>query len=246
LLENPGSKSASSVLADELSHLIQTDTIYDPARFASVDLSEESKALLAKPSQHVPLAHLNRLLLEDAYPDALARGIKWAVAWPWWNDALMGCFLILNTLSRCHINLTGCIKRIGAIRFVYSIEGVTFVVLAFLLVARAGLAGLILAAIIANLIWSGAWGIRSTAHYFEASARQVAWDWILPAIRYVFLLSPLSAALWRATFHLRPFPRLLVDSAAMLALGLPLLWFIGLTKPVREELRTALKRLAAR
>lgn len=60
-------------VTDELNRLVQGPSIYDAARFAEVGLSEETQALLRERVKGEDRARLNRLLLEDAYPRALAR-----------------------------------------------------------------------------------------------------------------------------------------------------------------------------
>ena len=60
-------------LAMELNSIIRGDSIYEVERFAGVALSDETKELLKKKPRGEELVRLNRLLLEDAYPDEIAR-----------------------------------------------------------------------------------------------------------------------------------------------------------------------------
>jgi MFS family permease len=62
-----------SWLAGDLTRIIQAGPLYDPQRFAGIGLSEETKQWLARKPQGGKQAHLNRLLLEDAFPQELAR-----------------------------------------------------------------------------------------------------------------------------------------------------------------------------
>jgi membrane protein len=54
-------------LTAELNKIIQGGTIYTPDRFAKIRLSKKTSALLAQNPQGPELAHLNHLLLTDAY-----------------------------------------------------------------------------------------------------------------------------------------------------------------------------------
>ena len=59
------------LLIERLNHLLQCEVLYDTQRFGGVKLSGETRLLLAKSPQGEALIHLNRLLLDDAYPREL-------------------------------------------------------------------------------------------------------------------------------------------------------------------------------
>lgn len=59
-------------LVDDLNQIIKSGPIYDPQRFAGVKLSTEATLLLEQNPKGTNLARLNRRLLLDAYPQALA------------------------------------------------------------------------------------------------------------------------------------------------------------------------------
>jgi tetratricopeptide (TPR) repeat protein len=60
-------------LTADLNHLLETDTIYDTSRFARVKLSDYLQQFLAQNPQGNTRIRLNRLLLEAAYPDEIAK-----------------------------------------------------------------------------------------------------------------------------------------------------------------------------
>jgi hypothetical protein len=69
-----------------LNGVLDEPALYDAKQFAAIDLRDETRALLALQAQRqlhklsfeLPLQRqLNHLLLEDAYPDLLARGAVW-------------------------------------------------------------------------------------------------------------------------------------------------------------------------
>ncbi len=67
---------AQAHLSMELDNLIKSKSIFEPVRFAGVPLQDETRALLARkpdsPSEaRLNQLQLNRLLLEDAYPNEL-------------------------------------------------------------------------------------------------------------------------------------------------------------------------------
>ena len=64
-------KAAQALLANDLNDIIQSGPIYDAQRFSSVRISPETRHLLDANPQGQDLTRLNRLLLEDAYPQEM-------------------------------------------------------------------------------------------------------------------------------------------------------------------------------
>jgi hypothetical protein len=60
-------------LVQDLNAVIAGPSIYEERRFQEVELRPETQALLATNPEGENLAHLNRQLLEDAYPKALSK-----------------------------------------------------------------------------------------------------------------------------------------------------------------------------
>ncbi|GAC1619307.1 MAG: hypothetical protein NVS4B9_10000 [Ktedonobacteraceae bacterium] len=69
---SPPSDELMQALISELNRLIQYYNLYDEQRFAQVQLSDETKRLILKMQQVGILPLLNRLLLDDAYPQKIA------------------------------------------------------------------------------------------------------------------------------------------------------------------------------
>ena len=61
------------VLLSDLNQLLQMGSLYDAQRFADIELSEQTQALIAEnPQSEEALMRLNRSLLADVYPYELA------------------------------------------------------------------------------------------------------------------------------------------------------------------------------
>jgi hypothetical protein len=60
-------------LEPDINAVIEGGSIYEPQRFASVEISPKTQRLLDQHPQGGQLIRLNRLLLEDAYPDEMAK-----------------------------------------------------------------------------------------------------------------------------------------------------------------------------
>ena len=67
------SPQQQEVLLSDLNQLLQGNSLYDAQRFANIELSEQTQALIAEnPKSGEALIRLNRCLLADAYPHELA------------------------------------------------------------------------------------------------------------------------------------------------------------------------------
>ena len=73
LVKDSGAPETREILIQQLNCLITSAPLYDEERFSGVTLSPEAKCLVAHPLQGVPMAQLNRLLLELAYPQEIAK-----------------------------------------------------------------------------------------------------------------------------------------------------------------------------
>ena len=69
----PDTKSLQSALAKALNAVVSGPALCDTNRFANVTLRPETSALLKQNPQDYQLERLNKLLLEDAYPNDLAK-----------------------------------------------------------------------------------------------------------------------------------------------------------------------------
>jgi uncharacterized repeat protein (TIGR04138 family) len=67
------SKLFEPVLVRELNEIIRGGSLYDPDRFAAVALTDGTRVLLGQNLRGIRLAQLNRSLLEEAYPQEIAR-----------------------------------------------------------------------------------------------------------------------------------------------------------------------------
>lgn len=167
-------------------------------------------------------------------------------SWPVANDFLMALFILSYTSTRCHIGFAGLTKQIGIMKFIYLGEGVVFILLGYVLAPLLGLAGIIIAGILANLFCSGLYGLNRTRGYFSIPAREVLFDWLKFPARLFACLLIVAAALWFGTRQLPPVVRLVLDAAGYGLLGSFLLWRLGLPESLRQELGKFIARFRNR
>ena len=74
-------KAATSALVKGINKVVAGPSIYNEKRFASIHLRAGTEELLKKEATGAEGAHLNRLLLEDAYPSEIAKSLttSWIV-----------------------------------------------------------------------------------------------------------------------------------------------------------------------
>ena len=56
-----------------INHLLQGKSLYNEQRFGWIELKETTQKLIAQNPQGKDLIYLNRLLLEEAYPNEIAK-----------------------------------------------------------------------------------------------------------------------------------------------------------------------------
>ena len=98
-------------LTGELNRVLEGASFYDSARFAAVPLSADTQGLLAQSAPSAPLL-LNRLLLEDSYPTAIARRPKTSL---WLLAFILGyiaCFAL--SLGPVTWVILSCSSAVGA------------------------------------------------------------------------------------------------------------------------------------
>lgn len=72
----PLSEEYQRTLLNELNRLIRSDSLYDKKHFAHVKLTKRTEELIKKKSRSRDLMLLNRLLLEEAYPNEIAKSVE--------------------------------------------------------------------------------------------------------------------------------------------------------------------------
>jgi len=164
------------------------------------------------------------------------------VVWAPWNNYLLACVLFSTAVTRCHIGLVGINKQIRGMKYVYLIEGLAFVSLSVLLLPWLGLAGLLIAALICNIAITGIYGVSRTADYFGISRRAVTgWVarplWILLITAGLFTLTRIPA--FAAS---KPLFQLSAESVIFCIVVLPALWFVGMDRRLRHEIRSLVEK----
>jgi O-antigen/teichoic acid export membrane protein len=156
------------------------------------------------------------------------------IAWSPRNDLLLAAWLVVCISVHAHIGLVGQSKRFGFLRYIFFIEGLTFVVLAVLLHRFGGMTGMLLTSLVCALAFSFPYGLRRTRDYFNLSWGDLA-EWHRAPTLLAFWLLPLAIATAWLTADASPLNRLV---ARAILTGLPASWMLlrfGLGTPLQAE-----------
>lgn len=168
------------------------------------------------------------------------------VSWELRNDLLMGVLVFLNCVTRCHINLAIFAKEIRAMRWVYFLQGACFVTAGFFVAPHFAMTGIIVSAIVAEILCIGIYGFRWGSTYLGVPAGEILSRWLGPAFKYMLLMSVAAILIGLATARLPTLPKLLVNAGAIGTAGLILCWYVGLTEELRSEFLTRFAKVRAR
>ena len=168
------------------------------------------------------------------------------IIWSPLNDVLLAAWLLAASLQCTHCNFVSVTKQIGTMRYLYFVEGCTFVVLSLLVGYRGGVPGIILCSVLCVLFFSYQFGLRHSAQCFHVSLKELAVNWVRPSLKLAMVMSLAAWGLWTATTGLPVIWRLAIHAlAAGMGGGWLFLW-IGLPPEVIREASARLPRQAAR
>jgi hypothetical protein len=157
------------------------------------------------------------------------------ITWDSQNDLLMAVSFFVYSLTRLSIGLMGVTKRIGAMKFIYFIEGAAFAGLALWWAPRLGFAGVILSGILTNCLMSGIYGMRRAADYFHISVPELLRNWLNRPV-LLFAISGMAAlVLWLTTRDWNAPLQLAVNAALCGSMVLFLFWRLGVPERLRKE-----------
>lgn len=105
---------------------------------------------------------------------------KAGYGWSPLNDALLGVWLVLMSVQRCHTGILGVKKQLKTVKYVYFAEGCLFIALASVSARSLGYAGVIGSSILATSALSFTYGLRRTRIDFQLTWKEML-GWLQPA-----------------------------------------------------------------
>jgi O-antigen/teichoic acid export membrane protein len=168
------------------------------------------------------------------------------IAWPPLNDVLLGLWIFITALQVPHCNFIFVTKQIGGMRYLYFVEGCSFVALSLLVGYRWGLPGIIACSLLCLIFFSYQFGLRRSERYFQVHFWELAVDWVRPSLKLAVMLALVAVISWFATVDLPVIWRLTVHGVVAGFIGGFLFLRIGLPPEMVREAGARLPRPAAR
>jgi O-antigen/teichoic acid export membrane protein len=167
------------------------------------------------------------------------------IAWPVINDWLLAIWLLLLTQMGCHNSLLISLKEIRALKFIYLLEGVSFVVLGWWALKQWGFTGMLVVSIGCTAVFTWAYGTWRAARLMTTAPLRVAWHWQRSSLALAVVLVPSAIGLQRLVVDQRPVIQLAVLGVGLSALAAGLMWAVFLPRELVNEVITRLRRRRA-
>lgn len=167
------------------------------------------------------------------------------LAWKLPLSGLMGLAVFLNVVTRCHVDLILHTKTVSGLRYLYLLEAVAFVSLAFVLAPIMGFYGIVSASVLCIFLvrfWYVAW---RTASYFRIPVQTIGWLWLKrPLLASLLLIPFIASSPWMGAYFSSSLLQLV---ATGLWTGIPavmVLAFVALPVDSSVEIRRTLYQQA--
>ncbi len=153
-------------------------------------------------------------------------------------DVLLGLWMIVTGVMRCHNTLVMVTKQIHFMRYVYFLEGLVFVSAALLTVRLGGrLPAIVACSVVCSTFFTYAYGVWRVSHYFQLPIAEVGFRWLAPMGRVLVQLVPVALVVWWGFRWVQdPLLRLAVHLMLCAPLGLFLFFRYGLPQSLQSEL----------
>jgi O-antigen/teichoic acid export membrane protein len=161
---------------------------------------------------------------------------KRAILWHASDDVLLAVWMIILALLHCHNGFVLLTKKIGFMRYIYFVEGIVFVALAFLTANRGGLPAIIGSSIICSVVFSGAYGVWRMSDYLNYPIKEVALNWMKPMAKVLVWYLPIALLTWWAGTQLGDAARLVLNVSVCVFLGSFLFLRHGISNAFQSEL----------
>ena len=165
------------------------------------------------------------------------------IHWPVANDWLLAVWMILSAVVHCHNGFVFLTKQIGFMRYIYFLEGIVFVTLAFLTAGWGGLPAIIGCSILCTTCFTCAYGIWRVSRFFEISFNEVALVWLQPMFKVLICFLPAAGIVWWLFAPASNLTRLGINALLAASLGAYLFLRWGIPGAFQSEM---LRRVPAR
>lgn len=168
------------------------------------------------------------------------------MSWSVENDFLMGIYIFVITITRCHVGLVYLSKELRAMKYIYFVEGLAFVGLGVLLGRWLGFSGVIISGIVTNALFSGLYGTYRTSTMLRLPIKEIIFVWLARPLRLLVVMFVIAAMFRYTTTALPILWQLTVNAIITVVLGGYCLWKLGLPENLQKELGGYLVKMRTR
>lgn len=158
------------------------------------------------------------------------------VAWDGLNNGLLGVWLVIVSVLRCHSGLVLLTKRVGFLRYAYFVEGLVFFAAGNLLARTGGVPAMLVISIGCSLVFTWAYGVGRSQRYFGIGWGEVAWGWMIPMGKVALGLVPFAVLVWVAGRGWPDAWRFAVNATLVGGLGAFLVARVGIPRSLQQEI----------
>ncbi len=137
---------------------------------------------------------------------------KGEFGWPPVNDMLLAVWLVLCVTAKAHTGLVGQTKVFRFLRYVYFVEGISFITLTVLFYRFGGITLMLAVSVLCSLCWSCAYGLWRTRGYFHLTWADMA-HWHRSTLALAATVAPVAFLVWWLARNLPPLQRLIANAA---------------------------------
>ena len=128
--------------------------------------------------------------------------------------------------------------------YVLLAEGCTFIFLAITVGKYGGIAGIIACSVCCTLVFSYQYSVRRTASYFQCRLKNIAIDWVKPALTLAVVYGLVVVCISISTISLKPFYRLIIHVFFVVTAGLILFIRFGIPRELLVKVQSKIPNYA--
>lgn len=160
-----------------------------------------------------------------------------SIHWHWTGDLMLAILIVLRNFNGCFLNLFGLVKNWRPVRYVYILEGIIFVPLGIIFAKLYGIAGILMASLIAHLFATTTLSARAAGQIIGSPL------WIGKGITISLVMIAVASTLnWTGIQISAGSIPMLGTTACLCLLGSSLIWRLILPESLKSEVRTRLAR----
>jgi len=160
--------------------------------------------------------------------------------WPVMNDVLLALCVVAHALKNFHASFIPLTKQVGALKWVYSAEGLAFIVLGLMLAPHGGLTLVIALSLACTLAFTLAYGVWRSRQYFGVPTGEMLGGWLKPPARVCVCLGTVAVLVLGAGWSQPPLTQLLTGLVVGTGAGGWCFARFGLPADLKDELAARL------